>query len=471
MSFEQLYRILRARRRLAIALYLSIITAAVALTLLLPKSYEAKTQVMVDLKPDPVSGLAQLATMQPSSYLATQVNLAKSDVVARRVVSDLNLLNNQEMRAKWIKETQERGNFQDWMGKFLLKGLTVSLVRESSIIEIEYESVSPSFAAALANAFASAYINTVVDMRTSPAKRYTDYFDERAQLAQKRVEETQAKLVAAQREKGIIASEERLDIETQRLAELGSQLNTIRALRDEASSRSTAANANPEKVQNVLANPLVAGMTAELTREEAKLQQLLERYGDKHPSVLEQRSVITSIKERVKSESGRVISGVSVDSKIAGSRVAQAQAAYDSQRQQVMKLKSARSELTVLEREVESAQRIYEAIQLKQSQSSLESNANQSAMTVLAPAVEPPNHASPKMLINLLLAICLGGVFTLLITLAAELLDRRVRTATDLIQVLELPVIGVIPSPQAKKFKLQQRHVYGQLLPSANQVS
>lgn len=471
MSFEQLYRILRARRRLAIALYLCIIAAAVALTLLLPKSYEAKTQVMVDLKPDPVSGLTQLATMQPSSYLATQVNLAKSDVVARRVVSDLNLLNNQEMRAKWAKETQERGSFQDWMGKFLLKGLTVSLVRESSIIEFEYESVSPSFAAALANAFASAYINTVVDMRTSPAKRYTDYFDERAQLAQKRVENTQARLVAAQREKGIIASEERLDIETQRLAELGSQLNTIRALRDEASSRSTAAIANPEKVQNVLSNPLVAGMTAELTKEEAKLQQLLERYGDKHPSVLEQRSAIASIKERVKSESGRVVSGVSVDSKIAGSRVAQAQAAYDAQRQQVMRLKSARSELNLLEREVESAQRIYEAILLKQSQSSLESNTNESAMTVLAPAVEPPKPASPKMWINLLLAVCLGGIFTLLVTLAAELLDRRVRTSADLIQALELPVIGVIPSPQTKKFKLQRRHIYGQLLPSANQAS
>ncbi|MDE2432927.1 MAG: chain length determinant protein EpsF, partial [Burkholderiales bacterium] len=164
MSFEQLYRILRARRRLALSLYAAIIAVAVIVTLLLPKMYTAKTQVMVDLKPDPISGLTQLATMQPSGYLSTQVNLVKSDAVARRVAKDLHLADNPQMRAKWAKETHERGNFEDWMGKTLLKGLTVSVVRDSSIIEIEYESISPSFAAALANAFANAYIATVVDM-------------------------------------------------------------------------------------------------------------------------------------------------------------------------------------------------------------------------------------------------------------------------------------------------------------------
>lgn len=469
MSFEQLYRILRARRRLALSLYLAIIGTAIALTLLLPKTYTAKTHVMVDLKPDPVSGLTQLAVMQPSGYLATQVNLLKSDAVARRVVKTLNLTDNPEMRAKWTKETHERGNYEDWLGKVLLKGLTVSLVRESSIIEIEYESVSPSFAAALANAFANAYIDTVVSMRTSPAKRYTDYFDDRARLAQQRAQEAQNRLVAAQKEKGIIASDERLDIETQRLAELGSQLNTIRAMRAEASSRSTLANANPEKVQNVVMNPLVAGMTADLAKEEAKLQILLERYGDKHPAVMEQRATIVSLKSKLSAESSRVISSVSVDTKIADARVAQAQAAYEEQRNRVMKLKDARAELNVLEKEADSAQHIYEAIQLKQNQSSLESNVNQSAMSIMAPAVEPPTHSSPKMWISLVLAIGLGGIATLLVTLAAELLDRRVRTSVDLIQALELPVIGVMPSPGTRKLQFLRRHTYGRLLPAVNQ--
>ena len=469
MSFEQLYRILRARRRLALSLYVGIIVAAVAITLIIPKMYTAKTDVMVDLKPDPVSGMTQLATMQPSGYLATQVSLVKSDAVARRVVANLNLADNAEMRAKWQKDTQGHGNFDDWMGKILLKGLTVSLVRESSIIEIEYESVSPSFAATLANAFAAAYIDTVISMRTSPAKQYASYFDERALLAHEHLQVVQNKLIAAQREKGIFASEERLDIETQRLAELASQLNTIRALRAEASSRSTLANANPEKVEKVIMNPLVAGMTSDLTREEAKLQLLLERFGEKHPNVQEQRATIASLKEKLKSESGRVLSSVSVDTKVADSRVTQAQAAYDDQRKTVMRLKESRAELNVLEKEVDSAQRIYEAIQLKQSQSSLEGNATQSAMTVMAPAVEPPTHSSPKLWVSLILAVGLGGIFTLLTTLAAELLDRRVRTSTDLIQALELPVIGVLPSPNAKKFKLLQRQTYGQLLPAGNQ--
>ena len=46
---------------------------------------------------------------------------------------------------------------------------------------------------------------------------------------------------------------------------------------------------------------------------------------------------------------------------------------------------------------------------------------------------------------------------TLLAVLAAELLDRRVRTSVDLIQALEIPVIGVLPAPKSTGLKLLGR--------------
>ena len=161
MTFEQFFRILMARKWLAVSLFLSIVCVAVLLGLLLPKSYTAETSIVVDLKPDPITGMVQSATLQPSAHIATQVNMIRSDAVARRVVGMLKLGDNAEMRSKWIKETDQRGSFEDWLGKTLLKGLSVSVVRESSIIRLQYESVSPQFAAVLANAFARAYTDTV----------------------------------------------------------------------------------------------------------------------------------------------------------------------------------------------------------------------------------------------------------------------------------------------------------------------
>ena len=79
MTFEQFYRILMARKLLAIGLFMSIVIVMVGLGLALPKSYTAETAIVVDMKPGPVTGLAQMATMQPSAYMATQVHLAHSD--------------------------------------------------------------------------------------------------------------------------------------------------------------------------------------------------------------------------------------------------------------------------------------------------------------------------------------------------------------------------------------------------------
>ena len=473
MTFEQFYRILQARRKLAMSLFFGILAFAIAFSLLWPKNYTATTSVVVDLKADPVSGLTQAATAQPAaSYMATQVSIVKSDAVARRVVRMMNLQGNPEMRAKWAKETEQRGSFEDWLGQVLSKGLTVTPGRDSSIIEIEYESVDPAFAAALANAFAKAYIDTVVQMRTDPARGYAQYFEERAQLARDKLERAQSKLAAAQKERGIVITDERLDTEIVRLNEMGQQLVGLRALKAESASRRHAASTQADQTQEVLNSTVVSTLKSNLALLSAKLTEYQEQYGDSHPNVLQLKANIEETQRRLAAETRRISGGIGTSDNITEAREAAALKAYEEQREKLLKMKEQRNELALLESEVDSAQKVFDTIQLRQSQSSLESNSSQSTVSVLSPAVEPHKHSSPKLLLNLALALSLGSIFTMLATMAAELLDRRVRTSVDLIQALEIPVIGALPSPHARKLKLfgGNKGPYGQLLPTANQL-
>jgi len=220
MTFEQLYRILKARWILAASVFLGIITLAVVLSLALPKSYKATASVMVDLKPDPVSGMSQLATMQPANYLATQVDIIKSDHVAQRVVRILGLNNSEETRKQWQEEAKGRGSFDAWLGEVLQKGLEVEPSRDSNIIEIHYKSPNPAFATALANAFSRAYVESLVQIKVDPARRYSDFFEERAKLARDKLEKAQMRLAEAQKQSGILITDERLDAETTRLNEI-----------------------------------------------------------------------------------------------------------------------------------------------------------------------------------------------------------------------------------------------------------
>lgn len=453
MTFNQFLRIIRARWILAVAVLLFSVTATVAISFILPKSYMASATVMADVRPDPVSVITT-GNMLASSYLATQVDIIESPNVAQRVVRTLKLTDNPTMRERWEKETNSKGDYTAWVADVISKGLEVKPSRESNVIEIMYEGAEPSFSAALANAFARAYIESTIQIRVDPARQYSDFFEDRAKLAREKLEKAQSRLASAQREKGIVATEERLDVETARLTDLAAQVTGLRALKAETDSRSTQARSNPDQLQDVLNNPVIANMKASLIVQEGRLQELSEKYGDAHPSVQEARANVNTLRSRVRAETGRVTGSVRINNTMANAREAEAVSAFDEQRQRVLKLKDARYELQVLEREVDTAQRIYDSIQARLSQTNLESNASQSGIYLLSAATEPTTAASPRIFLNFAVSIVLGTLLALMTAMTVELFDRRVRGALDIDQALELTVVGVLPAPAQSQNRL-----------------
>lgn len=450
MTFDQFLRIVRARWILASAIFLTIVTVTLILSLLWPKSYSATASVMVDMRPDPVSATSSSLGATPTSHIATQVDIIASKRVALHVLRLTGLDQSTEMRQRWAKETKERGSYQDWLATMLGKSLEIKPSRESNVIEIGYEGSNPSFAAALANAFARAYIESSTQLRVDPARQYADFFEERAKIARDKLQRAQLALSEAQKNTDILATDERMDVETMRLNELSQQVLALKALRIESANRSSQARMRPDQSAEVLNNAVVSSLKNQLSAQEANLNQLSERLGDNHPQLIEIKASIQSLRNKIAAETGRVTNSVASNDTINSSREAAATAAYDAQRAKLMRLKEERSQLSVLEREVDSAQRVYDAIQLRLSQTNLESNNSQSGVVLLSAAAEPLSPSSPKLLLNMALAIVLGALLALITVLGVELLDRRVRGPFDLVDALELPVIGVLPSTQSK---------------------
>jgi hypothetical protein len=126
-------------------------------------------------------------------------------------------------------------------------------------------------------------------------------------------------------------------------------------------------------------------------------------------------------------------------------------AALEAQRSKVLKLKDQRDESQVLQRDLEAAQRAYDAVGARLTQTSLESQNNQTNISVLTRASVPARHSSPRLLLNMLVAVFLGGMLAVGIALLRELIDRRVRSPEDLVRTIGLPVIGSIPQPMRKR--------------------
>ncbi|HLO93379.1 MAG TPA: chain length determinant protein EpsF, partial [Burkholderiaceae bacterium] len=438
MNLTQLIPILLARWRTAAGVFAVLVLGVVVVTLATPSKYTATASVVADVKPDPVSAMFMQSAVTPA-YIATQVDVIRSDRVAQRVVRNSGLADSAEVRAQWLKATQGEGKIEAWLADTLRPGLEVKPSMQSSIIEVSYKAQDPRMAANMANAFVQAYIEVTLDLKVDPARQYRSFFDTRAKEARERLEAAQAKLSAFQKENGIIATDERLDVENTRLTELSTQLVTLQALSAESSSRQNQAATSGDRIQEVLVNPVIGSLKSDLSRAEAKLQELNARYGENHPQVVEARANIAELKARVEAEVKRVTGGVGVAASINRAREADVRASLEAQRGKLLRMKALRDEGSVLLRDVENAQRAYDAIQTRLTQTNLESQTTLSNVNILTQAEPPLSPSSPKTYLNLLVGIFLGTALGLLAAVIHELLDRRLRSPQDLAGIADLP--------------------------------
>jgi polysaccharide biosynthesis transport protein len=449
MSFNQFVSVLRARWKIALGVWLFIVLSTLVVSLLLPKKYTATASIVLDVKsPDFVIG-GYVPALMNTSYMATQVDILVSDRVARRVVTMLRLSENQEIREQWQRETSGRGDFTAWLAKLLLDNLEVLPSKASNVLTISFRGVDAQFSALMANAFVQAYTDTTLELRVDPARQYSGFFDSRAKAYRDNFEKAQDRLAQFQKEKGLLVTDERLDIETARLAELSSQLVGLQALTAESSSRVAQARRSSDDMRDVLSDPLVTTLRADLSRQETQLQQMKSRLGDAHPQVIEMQSSINELRSRIAIETRKVTSSVSSSNNINAAREAQIKASLDEQRAKVLKMKELRDDAAILLKDVETAQRAYDTVLGRLNQTNLESQSTLTNVGVLSSAVEPPYPSFPKIPLFVAVAAVVGALLAMGVALMRELFDRRVRTVEDLTEQLQLPLLCVMPGPAA----------------------
>eukprot|EP00456_Euglypha_rotunda_P087672 TRINITY_DN8938_c0_g1_i5.p1 TRINITY_DN8938_c0_g1~~TRINITY_DN8938_c0_g1_i5.p1 ORF type:complete len:356 (-),score=102.33 TRINITY_DN8938_c0_g1_i5:17-1084(-) len=337
MTISQFLSILSARKGLALLVLLVTIGVTAVVSLMLPKKYTATSSIVVDAKPDAVSGLLYPGMGTPA-FIATQVDVMRSDRVTLKMIESLKLTENQMLREQWMDETKGKDSIEGWMiGKFQ-KDLDVKPSIESNVINITFNSTDPKLAADLANGVVRAFLEIALELRVDPARQSSQFFDVRAKEARAALERAQARLSAYQREKGVIVNDDRFDVESQRLNELSTQLVMMQTLSSESGSRQAQVQGSADRMQEVLNSPLIAGLKADLSRSEARLQELGSRLGDNHPQVVEAKATVNALRSRVDSETRRVTGGVTVTASINRQREAELRGALEAQRTKVQQI-------------------------------------------------------------------------------------------------------------------------------------
>jgi chain length determinant protein EpsF len=475
MNIQQLFLALRARPGIfGLVLAVTVLTTLIV-SLLLPKSYVATVSLLLDSKDEQsFSGAnvlpAFLHQQQQAAYMQTQTDIIRSYKVVHKVLRDLGLTNSPEARQEFEEATGGAGSFENWLADRLLKYLSVETT-QSSVVQIGYTANDARLAAQIANAFAKAYIDTTLELRVEPTQRTANWFDEQLKGLRAGLEDSQAKLTEYQRQKKIVVTEDRVDVEESRLAELSTHLVTAQNTASEAESRERlarqllASGNAADKVPEVLANSYVQRLKSELAMSEAKMRNLAADLGANHPQLQRQRAEYQSLRSELNSETAKIIAGLSNAARQARQHEAQLRSAVAEQRGRVLELKDYRNEIGVLARHVESAQRAYDTAMQRYVVTKVESGANRTNVSVLDSAVEPAMPAKPKITLNIALSVVMGTMLGLAVVFFMEQFDRRVRSLDDLASA-EVPLLAQLNAWQPAQGLLGRPRDRGWALPA-----
>ncbi|MFM9835193.1 MAG: chain length determinant protein EpsF [Methylophilaceae bacterium] len=456
MNLLQFILIVRARYKIISLIFLATVLTTLVLSLIAQKSYTATASVMLSSKGiDPVTGSTLPAELMPS-YMETQVDIINSHDLAVKVVDKLGIAQNPQAQEQYKKLKAKTGTIRDWYADLLNHNLNVKPSRGSNVIELSYSSPDPEFSATAANAFAKAYQDTSLQIKTAPAQSASNYLNSQTKVLRDNLEQAQIRLSKYQQENGITSGVEQADVENTRLNELTAQLVMAQSQSIDAATRQSGISGNAEQSPDIAANPMLQNLKVEIVRTESKLADISERLGVNHPQYQSAKAELDKLKSQYQQIMQTIVVSIGGSARNNEQRVKELTEQVAIQKTKVLTLNRLRDQLSLLQKDVDSAQRGLEAVHQRFTQTNLESQGNQTDISILNSAIAPHEPSSPKVKLNLLLAIFLGTLLGVGCGLLKEMLDRRVRSAEDLLEVIGVPVLGVIVSEEKKQLLLSK---------------
>ena len=448
MSIKQILRIIWARKWLVVALMALVSIVGTVVTVTLPKQFTAETAMVVEMRIDPALG-ALAPSLAAPSYMATQIEIIKSERVASRVVKMLGVERSPSAVQQWRDATAAKIPLERYFAGLLQGGVAVEPLNGSSIINVRFSAQDPVFAQAAANAFAQAYMDISVELRIAPARQSAAFLDDQTKVLRGNLEAAQTRLSKFQQEKGIVVSDERFDQENARYQSLVSQLGAAQGERIETDTR--ARNSGSEVSLDVLSSGAIGALKAQLASAQTKMTELSAVVGKNHPNRIQLDAQISELRQQIAAETRRVSGGTATQSRSSGQKVAELQGLVEEQKKKLLTLRSDRDQVAVYMRDVDTANRAYEAISSRVGQFTLESQNNQANTRLLSPAVEPLSPSRPKVMLGVVGSILGGLALGIVAALGWELLDRRVRDPEDMLVAAGVPVLGVLRPEGSKR--------------------
>src|SRR6266446_5256535 len=308
MFVAGLWRIIQHRKQTIAAFTLLVVVIVLAASLLMKPQYEAVGQVVFHHEND--SGVLGFKAVDTSlvedpedrAAIDTQIGILETDALATQVIKDLHLDKN----PKFAGRVDQPGN-EDRLVKSFHNNVTISKVKGTRLIEIQFRSTDPKLAADAVNELAKAYVDQYYKSQFQASAQISEFLASQLKELQSKVQESQQRLVNYQKENGIFGLDDKQNIVTAKLDDLNRELTAAEADRVEKEiNYRLARSGQPELIAKVGSDNLVTKLRAQQAELENQIAQASVQLGPAHPRMGELSKQLAQARASVDDEVRRI---------------------------------------------------------------------------------------------------------------------------------------------------------------------
>ncbi len=445
-------------------------------TLLMTPQYTASSTIEISRESNSVTnfqGVEREVGIADQEFYQTQYGLLESRSLSERVATQLKLVDDPKFFEMFGVADDEpafqqtngrypasgRAERQKVAGEILRDNLSIEPTRLSRLVDVRFTSPSPAFSAKVANAWAENFIQSNLERKIQATSYGRNLLQRQLAEAKDKLDQSQRQLVGYASAAKIInlpaqsggdgtTTSER-SIVADDLAALNGALAQATAARIQAEARyqqSGGSGASTEALQNQAINNL-RQRRAELA---AEYERMMTQFEPGYPAAKAIKSEIDQLDRGIEREENRVSSSLLADYREAQDREQTLQSEVDQLKEDYLNLRRRSIQYNIYQQEVDTNRALYDALLQRFKEIGVAGGVGINNVAVVDPAKVPEQPSSPRLLINLAIALLAGAGLGAALAFALEQIDEAIADPAEVERRLGLPLLGSIPKVEGE---------------------
>lgn len=469
-DFYKYLRIITKYRWLILSTTVTALVLAAILTFLTTPIYRATASIQIDREAVKVVGNDGLQPQEQNTgleFYQTQYELLGARSLAERVISTLGLLDDPAFASDgqksligivlgFISGNSSSGD-QDKaldakarkVADRLQESLTIAPVRGSRVVKISIDSPDAATAQRVVNGFAEVFIADNLDRRYDSSSYARKFLEERIQQLKVKLADSEKLVVQYAEKQGIINFDDKKSLASTDLEAIDTKLTEAHNNRVKLEVLwAQAKQTQGFGFQQILDSKAIQENRKLRTQLAAEYQQKLGLYKPAYPLMIQLRNQIKELDRDAETEVAAI--KTSIESQYIGAKNEEEDltAQLEKSKAEVVDQRGRSIQYNILQREVDTNRTLYDGLLQRYKEIGVSGAVGTNNISIVDKAALPIFPRSPKLSLNLALALVAGLLLGILAALGLDYLDDSFKSPEDVEREVGLTVIGVVPKPK-----------------------